>query len=183
MDKHAISTWLSGLSGAHALQFDRDAQRTDFLATLLRSPCARTWWAIPADGGLLTDYELLENVLLPARVKGDDNAAGRLRRLLRRLQDCGIDTIPLGLPLAALSPWQARIAAFLRATVADAPALVFDDTCYGLGKTECRQAILLHRFFRNYFPFRPTVYIALSPPHPELNIAPGNCHHHETVFA
>jgi len=183
MDKYSVSSWLSGLSGAHALQFDRETDRADFLATLLRSSCANEWWTVPADGGLLTDFCLLENVLLPAQAKGDSLAGARLRRWLDRLKASGIAPIQLTLPLAALSPWQVRITAFLRAMVADAPALVFDDTCYGLSKDECRQAVLLHGFFRHYFPFRPTVYITLSAPPPELNIPAGNCHYYETVFA
>lgn len=184
MDRHAVSSWLSGLSGAHALQFDRETERADFLAALLRSPSAGSWWAIPSDGGLLGDFGLLENLLLPAQAKDDDSAGARLRRWLERLSACGVSPpLPLTLPLAALSPWQARVAAFLRAVVADAPALVFDDTCYGLGPEEGRQAILLHGFFRHYFPFRPTVYITLSAPPPELNIAAENCHRHDTVFA
>ena len=183
MDKGAVSLWLSGLRGAHALQFDRETERADFLAALLRSPSAGSWWAIPADGGLLSDFELLENVLLPAQAKGDTRAGTRLRRWLERLKTCGVAPIPLASPLAALSPWQARVAAFLRAVVADAPALVFDDTCYGLHQEERGQAVLLHGFFRHYFPFRPTVYITLSAPPPELNSPAGNCHRHDTVFA
>lgn len=182
MNPRTVSTWLSGLAGAHALRFDRETERADFLATLLRSPSAGSWWAIPADGGLLSDYELLENILLPALAKGDSRAGVRLRRLLERLEHSGIAALPLGLPLAALSPWQARFTAFLRALVADAPALVFDDTCYGLHRDEARQAILLHGFFRHYYPFRPAVYITLSAPPPQLQIAAVNCHHHETVL-
>jgi hypothetical protein len=183
MDKRAVSSWLSGLTGAHVLQFDRELERADFLATLLRSSSANSWWAIPADGGLLTDFGLLENILMPAQVKGDSRAGARLRRWMERLKTCGIAPIPLTLPLAALSPWQARVTAFLRAVVADAPALIFDDTCYGLNRDECRQAVQLHGFFRHYFPFRPTVYITLSAPPQELNILSGNCHHHDTVCA
>jgi len=183
MDKRAVSSWLSGLTGAHAVRFDREMERADFLATLLRSPSASAWWAIPADGGLLTDFGLLENILLPAQAKGDTKVGARLGRWLERLKAFGIAPIPLTLPLAALTPWQTRITAFLRAVVADAPALVFDDTCHGLNQEESRQAILLHDFFHRYFPFRPTVYIALSPPPPELNIPAANCHHHETVLA
>jgi len=183
MDTRAISSWLSGLAGAHVLRFDRETERADFLATLLRSPSAGSWWAIPADGGLLSDFGVLENVLLPAQAKGNSKAGARLGRWLQRLKAFGIAPIPLNLPLAALSPWQARVTAFLRAVVADAPALVFDDTCYGLSQEESRQAILLHGFFHHYFPFRPTVYVTLSAPPPELNIAAGNCHHHETVLA
>jgi hypothetical protein len=183
MDTRAVSSWLSALTGAHALRFDRETERADFLATLLRSPSARSWWAIPADGGLLTDFGVLENVLLPAQAKGDGKAGARLVRWLERLKASGIAPMLLTLPLTELTPWQARLAAFLRAVVADAPALVFDDTCYGLSREESRQAILLHGFFRRYFPFRPTVYITLSAPPPELNIAAGNCHHHETVLA
>ncbi len=183
MDKNAVAAWLSGLAGAHALQFDRETERAEFLATLLRSPCAASWWAIPADGGLLADFGLLENLLLPAQAGGASRAGARLRRWLRRLHACGIASPDLGLPPAALSQWQARVAAFLRAIVADAPALVFDDTCYGLRPEEGRQAILLHRLFRHYFPFRPTVYVALSAPPPELDIPAVNCHRHETVLA
>ncbi len=183
MDKHTVASWLSGLHGAHALQFDRETERADFLATLLRSSCAASWWAIPADGGLLTDFGLLENLLLPAQARGDSNAGARLGRWLERLQACGIARLPPSRPLAALSPWEARVAAFLRALVADAPALVFDDTCYGLNPEEGRQAILLHRLFRHYFPFRPTVYVALSAPPVELGIPAVNCHRHENVLA
>jgi hypothetical protein len=182
MEKSAVSLWLSGLTGAHALRFDRETERADFLATLLRSPSAKTWWAIPADGGLLTDFGLLENVLLPAQTKGDTSAGARLRRWLDRLKACGIAPMPLNIPLGELSPWQARLTAFLRAVVADAPALVFDDTCYGLHPKECRQAVLLHGFFHHYFPFRPTVYLTLSAPDPELNIPSANCHRHDKVF-
>jgi hypothetical protein len=183
MEKSAVSSWLSGLTGAHALQFDRETERTDFLATLLRSPSATTWWAIPADGGLLSDFGQLENVLLPAQTRGDPSAGVRLGRWLDRLKACGIAPVPLNLPLAELSPWQARLTAFLRAVVADAPALIFDDTCYGLNRKEFHQAILLHGFFLHYFPFRPTVYITLSAPNPELHIPAAHCHRHDNVFA
>lgn len=183
MDKRAVSSWLSALAGAHGLSFDREIERADFLATLLRSSSAGAWWTIPADGGLLSDFGLLENVLLPAQAKGDSHAGARLRRWRERLQACGIAPTPLNLPLAALTPWQTRVAAFLRAVVADAPALVFDDTCYGLNRNEARQAILLHRAFRHYFPFRPTVYVTLSSPPQELNIPAGNFHRHDAVFA
>lgn len=183
MDARHIASWLSGLAGAHAVRFDRETERADFLATLLRSPAGRAWWAIPADGGLLSDFGLLENVLLPAQTRGDRSAGARLVRWLHRLKASGVEPIPLASPLTALSPWQARVAAFLRAVVADAPALVFDDTCYGLGKDECRQAILLHQFFRHYFPFRPSVYVTLSAPPSELNIPAGNIHRHDDVFA
>lgn len=182
MDRRAVSSWLAGLTGAHVLQFDRETERADFLATLLRSPSANTWWAVPADGGLLSDFGLLENVLLPAQTRGDSGAGGRLKRWMERLKSCGIAPMPLNLPLTALSPWQARVAAFLRAMVADAPALVFDDTCYGLSRDECRQAIRLHEFFRHYFPFRPTVYVTLSAPPAELKIPAANRHRHDTVF-
>lgn len=183
MDKGALSSWLAGLSGAHALLFDRETERADFFATLLRSPSARRWWAIPADGGLLSDFGLLENLLLPAQAKNDSSAGARLRRCLARLEDCGIAPLPLSSPPPALSPWQARMAAFLRAVVADAPALVFDDTCYGLNRDEARQAIALHEFFRRYFPFRPTLYVTLSALPPELNIPAANRHRHDTVLA
>jgi len=183
MDKDAVAAWLSSLAGAHALRFDRETERRDFFAMLLRSPCAASWWAIPANGGLLSDFELVENLLLPAQSRGDSGAGTRLRRWLGRLQSCGVAPLPLSLPLTALSPWQARVAAFLRAVVADAPALVFDDTCHGLNAREHHQAIQLHRCFRHFLPFRPTVYVALSAPPPELNIAAGNCHRHETVLA
>lgn len=183
MPATTVFSWLSGLTGAHALQFDRETERADFLATLLRSPSANTWWAIPADGGLFSDFGLLENVLLPAQTRGDPSAGIRLARWLDRLKACGVAPIPLNLPLAELSPWQARVTAFLRAVVADAPALVFDDTCYGLGPNECRQAILLHEFYHHYFPFRPTVYITLSTPNPKLNIPAANCHRHDNLFA
>ena len=182
MDRHIVSAWLSKLNGANALQFDRETERSEFLAILLRAPSAGSWWTIPADGGLLSDFGLLENILLPAQAKGDIRAGKRLRSWLRRLDASGIAPIPLSLPLAALDPWQARIAAFLRAVVADAPALVFDDTCYGLGPQEYRQAILLHGFFRRYFPFRPTVYVTLSAPPPELDIPPENFHRHDTAL-
>lgn len=183
MDGAAIANWLCGLSGSHALQFDRETERAEFLATLLRTPGARAWWAIPADGGLLSDFGLLENVLLPTQARGDDNGITRLKRWLRRLDASGIAPMPLALEPAALSPWQARLAAFLRAVVADAPALVFDDTCYGLSRDESRQAILLHGFFRRYFPFRPNLYITLSAPPPELNIPAANRHRHDIAFA
>lgn len=183
MDKSAVSWWLSGLCGAHALRFARETERQDFLFTLLRSPSARYWWAIPGDGGLLTDLGPLENILLPAQAKGDGAAEARLGRWLQRLAAGGIAPPPLGAPLASLSPWQARLTAYLRAVVADAPALIFDDTCYGLAADERRQAIQLHGLFRYYFPFRPSVYLTLSAPPAELNITPENCHGHDNVFA
>lgn len=183
MDPGVISSWLSGLSGAHALRFAREAERKAFFGTLLRSPCATDWWAVSADGGLLADFSLLENVLLPARARDDSRAGVRLWRWLGRLEAYGIAPPPLNRPLANLSLWQARVAGFLRAVVADAPALVFDDTCYGLSPAESRQAILLHGFFGYHFPFRPSVYTTLSAPPPELNISPDHCHRHDQVLA
>ena len=170
---------LSGLVGAHALLFERELERASFLAALIRSPVAAQWWIVYADGGLLADYGLLQNILLPAQAKGDGTACGRLIRWRQRLVLAGIPPLPLGLPLAAMTPWQQRLAGFLRALVADAPALVFDDTCYGLQAEEHRQAARLHAFFHHYFPFRPSLYLSLSAPPPELNIAHGNFHTHE----
>lgn len=183
MDTRTLTSWLSGLAGAHALRFDREAERMEFFAMLLRSPGAGSWWAIPADGGLLADFGLLENILLPAQARGDSNAGERLLRWSERLAAAGIPRIPLYLSLADLTPWQARISAFLRAVVADAPALVFDDTCYGLDRKESRQAALLHAFFRHYFPFRPTLYITLSAPPEAIRIPAAHCHRHDKVFA
>ena len=171
--------WLSGLVGAHALLFERELERAGFLAALIRSPVAAQWWIVSADGGLFTDYGLLQNILLPAQAKGDGTARGRLIRWRQRLAQAGISPLPMGLPLASMNPWQQRLAGFLRALVADAPALVFDDTCYGLQAEEHRQAARLHAFFHHYFPFRSSLYLSLSAPPLELNIAHGNFHTHE----
>lgn len=178
-----LSAWLSGLIGAHALHFDRESERAEFLAGLIRSPLAERWWTVSADGGLLGDYGLLHNILLPAQVKGDSAAIGRLARWSERLALAGIPPLPLSMPLNALSTWQLRLAGFLRGVVADAPALVFDDTCYGLLADEHRLAATLHEFFHQYFPFRPSLYLTLSALPPELNIPTENCHRHETFLA
>jgi hypothetical protein len=91
--------------------------------------------------------------------------------------------LPLTLPLDSLNTWQRRLAAFLRALVADAAALIFDDTCYGLQAEEQRQAALLHAFFQRYFPFRPSLYLTLSEPPPELTISGRNFHTHDLALA
>ncbi len=178
-----LSAGLSGLVGAHALRFDRESERAAFLAELVRSPLAGRWWVVPADGGLLADYGLLQNILLPARVGGDRTAIGRLARWRERLALAGVPPLPMSVRLSEMSAWQLRLAAFLRGLVADAPALVFDDTCYGLQAGEHELAALLHAFFRLYFPFRPSLYLTLSAPPPELNIPASNTHRHETFLA
>jgi hypothetical protein len=174
-----VCSRLAGLVGAHALMVERPAERAAFLAALIRSPLADHWWIVPADGGLLADYGLRQNLLLPAQVRGDGTAAERLSRWQQRLALAGVAALPLYLPLNTLNPWQLRLAGFLRALVADAPALVFDDTCYGLQAEEQRQAALLHAFYHRYFPFRPSLYLSLSEPPSELNISSRNFQRHE----
>jgi hypothetical protein len=183
MDRQNLSRWLHGLSGAHALKFDQESDRAAFFAALIRSPAARQWWAIPAEGGLLGDYGVLENIFLPAQAMDEATAMARFTRWCERLESAGIPRLPLLQPLALLSPWQRRLAAFLRAVVADAPALIFDDTCYGLSRTEHRYAVRMHEFYRQYFSLRPTVYVTLSAPPAELEIPTENFHHHEHAFA
>ena len=178
-----ICAHLTGLVGSHALIFEREAARAAFLAALIRSPLARRWWIVPADGGLLADYGLLQNILLPAQASGDGAAAERLHRWRQRLALAGVSPLPLALPLGALSLWQLRLAGFLRALLADAPALVFDDICLGLQAEEHRQAALLHAFFHHYFPFRPSLYLSLSEPPSELNISRRNFQRHEASIA
>jgi hypothetical protein len=174
---------LSGLVGAHSLIFAREAERTAFLAAMIRSSLASSWWIVAADGGLLADYGLLQNILLPAQARGDGAAAERLFRWQQRLALAGVTPLPLTLPLDSLNTWQRRLAAFLRALVADAAALIFDDTCYGLQAEEQRQAALLHAFFQRYFPFRPSLYLTLSEPPPELTISGRNFHTHDLALA
>jgi hypothetical protein len=178
-----ISSWLSGLVGANALICERDSERVTFLAHLIRSPLAGQWWTVPVDGGLLADYGLLQNILLPAQARGDASAGARLIRWQQRLAQAGIRPLPQRLDFVELSPWQQRLAGFMRVLVADAPALVFDNTCYGLQADEHRQAALLHGFFHRYFPFRPSLYLTVSALPPELNIPAGNLHSHATTFA
>lgn len=178
-----LAARLSALAGAHALILEREPTRAGFLAALIRSPLAEHWWIVPADGGLLADYGLLQNILLPAQARGDGAAAERLRRWQQRLALAGVAPLPLALSPGSMSPWQLRLAGFLRALVAGAPALVFDDTCYGLQAEEQRQAALLHAFFHRYFPFRPSLYLTLSEPPPELKIPTRNFQRHEAPIA
>ena len=123
---------------------------------------------VPASGRLIANLKVWENIVLPLAYRGavpthelESRAEGlfaelgyppeQVRDLAARLPD----------QLGAL---ERRLAAFVRAMLAEPEVLVLDSVADGLARSEAARALVLGAIYLRRFPFRTVVHIEPEQP-------------------
>jgi len=118
---------------------------------------------VAADGGLISNLPLLENITLPAEFHRVGSAADRESRLREVTRLFGKDgTLLRALDVArpaSLSPWQKRLAGFVRAMLMEPELIVFDSLFGGIGRADASKLREFKRIFHLHFPFRQVVFV------------------------
>ena len=118
---------------------------------------------VGADGGLISNLSVSENIALPAQYHNVGSDADRASRMTELTQHFGED----GAALRAfdhaqpvwLSPLQTRLAGFLRAMLMEPELMVFDSLMEGISRANAAKLRDLKRIFHLYFPFRHVMFV------------------------
>lgn len=121
---------------------------------------------VGADGGLISNLSVRENIALPAdfhHVGSDVDRASRLDELAGRFGDDGaaLRSLEFAHP-ARLSPLQKRLAGFLRAMLMEPELMVFDSLLEGISRANAAKLREFKRIFHLYFPFRHVAFVNFS---------------------
>ena len=132
------------------------------------------------DGGLISNLPMQENVVLPAQFHAVGSDADRENRLNELMRHFGPDAAVLqtlwhARP-ARLSPFQKRLAGFIRAVLMEPELVVFDSLFDGISRANAAKAREFKRVFHLYFPFRHVVFVNFSED-PLLHGLVGQTHH------
>jgi hypothetical protein len=123
---------------------------------------------VAARGGLIGNLKVWENLVLPIAYRGEarlDELETRAEKLFR---DLGVLRERFA-ELCALLPerlteFERRLAAFVRAMLAEPEIMVYDGLFEGLTRAEIEKAAGFDRLFRQHFPFRTAIYVDTEDP-------------------
>ncbi len=118
---------------------------------------------VGADGGLISNLSVGENIALPAEFHRVGSAADRESRLRELSGRFGVDgasirTLEDAYP-ARLTPLQKRLAGFLRAMLMEPELMVFDSLLEGISRAHAARLREFKRIFHLYFPFRHVAFV------------------------
>jgi predicted ABC-type transport system involved in lysophospholipase L1 biosynthesis ATPase subunit len=133
---------------------------------------------VAARGGLVGNLKLWENLVLPIAYRGEarlDELEARAESLFRELGVLrGRFAELCALLPDRLSEFERRLAAFVRAMLAEPEIMVYDGLFDGLTRAETEKAAGFDRLFRLHFPFRTAIYVdAEDPMLPALSAYPA----------
>ena len=118
---------------------------------------------VGADGGLISNLSVRENIALPAQYHSVGSEADRASRLTELTQHFGEDGAALRAldyaQPARLSLLQRRLAGFLRAMLLEPELMVFDSLLEGVSRANAATLREFKRVFHLYFPFRHVVFV------------------------
>ena len=121
---------------------------------------------VGADGGLISNLSVRENIALPAQyhnVGSDADRASRFTELTRHFGEDGaaLRAVDHAQP-ARLSLLQRRLAGFLRAMLMEPQLMVFDSLLEGVSRANAAKLCQFKHVFQLYFPFRHVVFVNLD---------------------
>ena len=123
---------------------------------------------VAARGGLIGNLKVWENLILPIAYRGEvrlDELEARAERLFRELGVLrGRFAELCALLPDRLSEFERRLAAFVRAMLAEPEIIVYDGLFDGLSRAEIDRAARFDRLFRLHFPFRTALYVDAEDP-------------------
>jgi ABC-type lipoprotein export system ATPase subunit len=129
--------------------------RPRLLAALTTTPGIQV---VPRDGGLLANLRVADNLLLPLRWLRNADTSGALIRAQRWMMELGIDPArcaALGDAMPeALTVFETRAVAWVRALLLNPEVLVLDRLSEGLVKRELLSASRVRSVFQRAYPFR-----------------------------
>lgn len=118
---------------------------------------------VPPDGGMIGNLKVWENLVLPRAYHGRPQYAELEARAERIFGEFGItgsgfEELCTGLP-DRLDRFERRLAAFVRAMLAEPEIMVYDSLFEGLTRGEVEKALAFDRIFHMHFPFRTSVFV------------------------
>ena len=123
---------------------------------------------VAARGGLVGNLKVWENLVLPIAYRGDarlDELEARAEKLFGELGVLRSRFAELCALLPdRLSEFERRLAAFVRAMLAEPEITVYDGLFDGLTRAEIDKATRFDRLFRLHFPFRTAIYVDAEDP-------------------
>lgn len=146
---------------SYCLVVRSETQRREVLDALSHCP---GFAAVAANGGLISNLRVWENIVLPAQYHGIE-AGGSLNVAVSALFDkCGwrdektLSEMLRKLP-DQLTLYEKRLAAFVRAMLMAPEFMVYDAIHEGLSPREAQKTARFNRVFRLYYPFRTSVLL------------------------
>ena len=133
--------------------------RNALIDQLSRTGCAAL---VPAEGGLIGNLKIWENIALPLAWQGKEGSVieARARAILEEFGIAGEGFVQLCRSLPEhLSNFERRIVAFVRVMLIEPEIMVYDRLFEGLTQTQTERARLFDRLFHHRFPFRTSVYL------------------------
>jgi len=117
-------------------------------------------------GGMVSNINVLENIALPAVYHGHARSREFDPRVVEAFAACGLDSARAEdlcrKHPGELSPFEKRLAGFVRSLLMQPEVLVYSRFLEGLTATEMEQAIALDAVFRGRNPAGTSVYLMLS---------------------
>ncbi|MFH1605480.1 MAG: hypothetical protein ABIH03_16415 [Pseudomonadota bacterium] len=135
---------------------------------------------VGADGGLISNLSVAENITLPAEFNHVGSAvhrAARVNELAARFGEDGaaLRSLEFAQP-ARLSPLQRRLAGFLRAMLMEPELMIFDSLLDGVSRANAAKLREFKRIFHLYFPFRHVAFVNFAD-HPLLKGVVDHTYH------
>ncbi len=118
---------------------------------------------VGADGGLISNLPVGENIALPAAYHSVGRVVDRASRLAELTARFGEEGAALRrlehAHPARLTPLQRRLAGFLRAMLMEPELMVFDSLLEGISRVQAVKLGEFKRVFHLYFPFRHVMFV------------------------
>lgn len=157
-EKQSAAPPVFQVGGHYRIETGSAAETAEILAQLPAFPMTVR---VDRDGGLMSHLSVWKNLILPLEYRARDvGHAAEDASLLFML--CGEDRADLPRLMDsypdALSPYERRLAGFVRALLLEPEVLVLDDVFDGLAAAEKEKALRWMQVFRLRFPFRVLLY-------------------------
>lgn len=123
---------------------------------------------VPADGGLIGNLKVWENLVLPAAYHGTPRYRELEERAARLFAESGVsgaqfEDLCMALP-DHLSQFERRLCAFVRAMLTEPRIMVYDSLFDGLSREDMGKALAFDRTFHGRFPLGTSLYLTADLP-------------------
>lgn len=130
---------------------------------------------VTADGGLISNLKVLDNILLPATYHYKRSMAELERQIVGLLSECGMTEAEIrtfaGKSPAHLSLLERRLAGFVRAVLLEPGTMVYDSLWDDLSKHEEALVLKFDDLFRARYPEAMSIYLHNGRhPRPDVSV-------------
>lgn len=170
-EKRWVISWRDRAGRTQPLEFELDQgyryrivvhseeDKNAFLDLFLRPPETAL---VAADGGLLGNLKIDENLMLPLSYHGMATDSVE-QRIVELFGACGLNEIELRSMLvkvpSQLSLYQKRLVGFVRSALGNPRVMVYDSIWDGLSRAEIDRVRLFDEYFRRYSPAHTAVFV------------------------